>query len=404
MPKADKDKKIDVIVGIPSYNEAATIGFVAEQASEGLAHYFPDKKSIIVNVDNHSSDKTKEAFLNSKTSVKKKYISTPKDVRGKGHNFLNLFKYAVEVDADIIIVVDADLKSINKDWMDLLGRPVKDGYDFVTPLYTRHQFDGSITNHICYPTVFGLLNHDIRQPIGGDFAMSSKLVKHLLEQKWTGCIKQYGIDIFLTMNAILGDFKICQTSLGRKVHNASAPKLGVMFEQVIESLLDILVANKEKWMTGGNIEDIIKPKIYGDASMPEPQGLEIDVHDLKEKCSASYKEYLPYIQEVLGPYAVSRIGNMFRMDFFNLDVLLWTQIFYNLVYRYDNIRDESDKKKIINTLKPLYFARSLTFNYHTWKFNIRYAEEEVREQALGFATQRYYLWGLYGCDGKLKKK
>ena len=94
---------------------------------------------------------------------------------------------------------------------------------------------------------------------------------------------------------------------------------------------------------------------------------------------------------------------MFRMDFFNLDVLLWTQIFYNLVYRYDNIKDESDKKKIINTLKPLYFARSLTFNYSTWKYNIRYAEEEVREQALGFTTQRYYLWGLYGCNNNKNK-
>lgn len=398
-----KKKKIDIVVGIPSLNEAATIGFVAEQVSEGLSYHFPNRECIIVNVDNHSTDNTKEAFMRSKTSIDKKYISTAKDVRGKGHNFLNLFKYAVEVDADTVIVVDADLKSINRDWMDLLGRPVDDGYDLVTPLYTRHQFDGSITNHICYPVVFGMLSRDIRQPIGGDFAMSSKLVKHLLEQTWTGSVKQYGIDIFLTMNAILGDFKICQTSLGKKVHNASAPKLGIMFEQVIESLFDILVANKDKWMTGGSIDDIVTTKIYGDAAMPEPQGLEIDVRDLKEKCTASYNEYLPYIHEVLGPYAVTRIENMFRMDFFNLDVLLWTQIFYNLVYRYDNIKDESDKKKIINTLKPLYFARSLTFNYSTWKYNIRYAEEEVREQALGFTTQRYYLWGLYGCNNNALK-
>ena len=154
----------------------------------------------------------------------------------------------------------------------------------------------------------------------------------------------------------------------------------------------------------GDLDDIVKPKIYGDDSMPEPQGLEIDVHDLKEKFSAPTSNTSPYIHEVLGPCAISRIESMFRMDFFNLDALFWTQIFYNLAYRYDNMRDESDKKKIINTLKPLCFARSLTFNYHTWKFNIRYAEAEVREQALGFATQRYYLWGLYGCDNRMKKK
>lgn len=394
-------KTFDIVVGIPSFNEAATIGFVAEMVSEGLRYHFPDRNSIIVNVDNDSSDNTRQAFMNARTAVKKKYISTAKGVRGKGHNFLNLFKYAAEVKAEVIIVVDADLRSITKEWIELLGRPVLEGHDLVTPLYTRHQFDGSITNHICYPVVFGLFSTDIRQPIGGDFAMSSKFIRHLLEQQWSGAVKQYGIDIFLTMNAILGDFSICQSALGKKVHNASAPKLGVMFEQVMESLLDLLVANRNKWSTNGIERGHIEaPKIYGDPTMPEPQELEIDVRDLKEKCTASYREYLPYIQELLGPYAVSRIENMFRMDFYNLDVLLWTQIFYNLVYKYDKIKDPDDKKKIINTLKPLYFARSLTFNYNTWKYNIRYAEEAVREQALGFATQRYYLWGLYGCPPK----
>ena len=397
----NNNEKFDIVVGIPSYNEAATIGFVAEQVSEGLMYHFPDRKGVIVNVDNDSSDNTKQAFMDAKTAVKKKYISTAKGVRGKGHNFLNLFKYAVEVEAEIVIVVDADLRSITKDWMNLLGKPISEGYDFVNPLYTRHQFDGSITNHICYPVVFGMLATDIRQPIGGDFALSSKFVRHLLDQPWSEAVKQYGIDIFLTMNAILGGFKTCQAALGKKVHNASAPKLGVMFEQVMESLLDIIVANQDKWVMNG-VEQIVEPRIFGDATMPEPQGLEIDVRDLKEKCMDSYNEYLPYVHELLGPYAVSRIENMFRMDFYNLDVLLWTQIFYNLVYKYDQTDDIKEKKKIINALKPLYFARSLTFNYNTWKYNIRYAEEEVKEQALGFATQRYYLWGLYGCSQQKK--
>ena len=107
---------------------------------------------------------------------------------------------------------------------------------------------------------------------------------------------------------------------------------------------------------------------------------------------------------ILGPYAVARIDDMFRMDFYNLDVLLWTQIFYNLIHRYDHATEASERKKVINTLKPLYFARSLSFNYQTWKYNIRYAEAEIREQALGFATQRYYLWGLYHAHAEKGKK
>ena len=58
-----KIKQAEIIVGIPSYNEAETIGFVSEQASQGLEKYFPNKQSVIINLDNNSPDGTKQAFF-----------------------------------------------------------------------------------------------------------------------------------------------------------------------------------------------------------------------------------------------------------------------------------------------------------------------------------------------------
>jgi glycosyltransferase involved in cell wall biosynthesis len=74
--KVSKSKKYDVVVGIPSYNESDTISHVTEVVGEGLEEYFSDKKCIIVNVDNNSPDNTKDAFLDTKTRIEKKYIST----------------------------------------------------------------------------------------------------------------------------------------------------------------------------------------------------------------------------------------------------------------------------------------------------------------------------------------
>jgi GT2 family glycosyltransferase len=76
----------DIIVGIPSYNEADTISHPTNIASTGLLRYFPDKKSVIINVDNNSPDNTKEVFMNTPTEVPKIYISTPDGVKGKGNN------------------------------------------------------------------------------------------------------------------------------------------------------------------------------------------------------------------------------------------------------------------------------------------------------------------------------
>jgi len=55
-------KKYDVVVGIPSYNEATTIAYVTSIAGQGLAQYFPDRRNIIVNVDNCSPDDTRQRF------------------------------------------------------------------------------------------------------------------------------------------------------------------------------------------------------------------------------------------------------------------------------------------------------------------------------------------------------
>lgn len=399
--KKKQSNKYNIVVGIPSYNESDTISYVTKTVGEGLEEYFPDKKSIIVNVDNNSPDNTKEAFLDTKTRIEKKYISTAHGIRGKGNNILNLFNFAKQVGAEVIIVVDADLKSITKEWIEYLGKPVNDGYDYVTPLYSRHQFDGTITNHLCYPIMFGLFAVDIRQPIGGEFAFSSKFMKYLLKQPWTESTGQYGIDIFMSLNAVLGGFKICQSGLGTKVHKASAPKLGVMFEQVIETLLTTLVQNKNVWMIRNN-GDIFVPDTFGLKVLTEPQELEIDILDLKEKCKMEYSKYQTDIKELIEPYAFSRIHEMFEMETFDLTILLWTQIFYSLIYRYDISKNEEGRKKIINALKPLYFARSLSFNYHTWKYNVKYSENEIRKSALGFASQKYYLWGLYYKENKLK--
>jgi glycosyltransferase involved in cell wall biosynthesis len=129
----------EIIVGIPSYNEADSISFPTDVASRGLLQYFPNKNSVIINVDNNSPDATKHAFLNTPTKIPKIYISTPEGVKGKGNNFKNLFEAAVELNAKAVVVVDADLKSITPQWIQYLAEPIFAGFNYVAPIYVRHK-------------------------------------------------------------------------------------------------------------------------------------------------------------------------------------------------------------------------------------------------------------------------
>ena len=390
--------KFDIVVGIPSYNEADSIGFVTRNVDEGLSKYFPESRSIIINVDNNSPDNTKEAFLSTPTRARKLYISTPEGVTGKGHNFYNLFRKIKEFDAKICIVVDADLKSIKPEWIKYLGEAIKNGCDFVSPLYSRHEYDGSITNHICYPLTYGLTCMNIRQPIGGEFAFSGRLAEYWLGKTWDKMAKQYGVDIFMTQTALLGGFKVCQTVLGSKIHKPSAPKLGPMFTQVVTTMFKILLNNKEKWLS--HIEDVKKFPVTGDIKFESPQSVAIDYKAMKETSIYEFKINSDILKRVLERDVYNQLCKMYLRGNININSELWSRIIYDALHSFDTTNLNSS---LIEALKPLYFGRCVSFIKETLDLSSIESEKIIQKQARVFFHNRKYLLKKYEEHSKKKE-
>ncbi|MEA1970987.1 MAG: hypothetical protein U9N37_05140, partial [Thermodesulfobacteriota bacterium] len=133
---------------------------------------------------------------------------------------------------------------------------------------------------------------------------------------------------------------------------------------------------------------------YGLEMMMEPQNLSIDIIGLKKQCRDEYNTYQHLIKRYLGPYSYNRIHYMFMLDNYDLDIMIWSQIVYRFLFLFDGAPEET-KQEIIDALKPLYFARSITFDYTTFRYSIDFAEEEVKNQSQAFLSQRPYLMGLY---------
>src|SRR5207245_9514339 len=53
-------ERADIVVGIPSFRNAATIGHVTETAAEGLRRNFTNMRAVIVNADGGSEDGTRD--------------------------------------------------------------------------------------------------------------------------------------------------------------------------------------------------------------------------------------------------------------------------------------------------------------------------------------------------------
>src|SRR5262245_35701527 len=189
-------KKARLAVGIPTHQEADSVGNVARQVDGGLARLCDPADCVIINVDSASPDRTSEVFLNTPTLCRKESFIITEQPRGKGRNVLRFFEQCAELGVTALAIVDGDLRSVTPDWIEALLTPVLRGEaDYVAPLYQRHRFDGSTTNHFAYPLMRGYFGIGVRQPIGGEFAFSAELIEHILGQPVDETTLGYGIDI-----------------------------------------------------------------------------------------------------------------------------------------------------------------------------------------------------------------
>ena len=285
--------RADIMVGIPSFKNAATIGYVVRAAHAGLVQYFPDLHPVLVNSDAGSPDGTGRVVVETEppdyieqillvrptNRLQRVSLTYPEidGVGGKGAALRTIFEIADALQVQALVVVDSDLRSIVPEWIELLAGPiVKGGYDFVAPLYARYKYDGTITNTVTYPLTRALYGHRIRQPIGGDFGVSGDLVRHYLElDDWTADISRFGIDIWMTTSAITGGFAVCQTRLGAKIHDPKDPgsDLGPMFRQVVGTILRLADRYADQWLPISGSHDV---PAYGFERVIEPPPLEVN--------------------------------------------------------------------------------------------------------------------------------
>jgi glycosyltransferase involved in cell wall biosynthesis len=433
-------ERADIMVGIPSFKNAATIGYVVRAAQAGLVQYFPDLRPVVVNSDAGSPDGTQRVVVETEppdyverillvrpTNKLSRVSLTYPEVNGsggKGAALRTIFEMAAALQVQALVVVDSDLRSIGPEWIELLAGPIlKGGYDYVAPLYARHKHDGTITNNVTYPLTRALYGLRIRQPIGGDFGVSGDLVRHYLsEGYWTPEVSKFGIDIWMTTLALSGGFAVCQARLGAKVHDPKDPgaDLGPMFRQVVTTILRLAVANPDRWQPVRGSHDV---PAYGFERVVDPPPLEINVLRLLSEFSAAALTLGPTWAEMLSADTAAGIiglteeaGNVADVVRGAVDAgaaaapttaamaeagagfafpdALWARVIYDLVI---TARDQPEKLDgFVAALVPVYFGRVASAVIENRDLSTDRAEESVERQAREFERLKPYLINRWG--------
>ncbi len=430
--------RADIMVGIPSFKNAATIGYVVRAAHAGLVQYFPELRPVLVNSDAGSTDGTQRvvAEVEAPDYVEQILLVRPTNkldrltltypeidgVGGKGAALRTIFEIAAALDVQALVVVDSDLRSIVPEWIELLAGPIlKGGYDFVAPLYSRYKYDGTITNTVTYPLTRSLYGHRIRQPIGGDFGVSGDLVKHYLTlDDWTEDVSKFGIDIWMTTSALAGGFAVCQTRLGAKVHDPKDPgaDLGPMFRQVVSTILRLAVEHPSKWLAIRGSHDV---PAYGFERIIDPPPLEVNAIRLLDEFHGGSLSVAETWELMLAPEHAATVMTLAReaghladtarnrlglggegqtatpstaemaeaLAGFHFPDDLWARIVYDLILA--TRAGVAPVERMVAALVPLYFGRVGSFVIENRRQTTDEAEERVERQAREFELLKPYL-------------
>lgn len=364
----------DILVGVPTYNNCKTAGQVVRAVQVGFLKYFPRERTVLINPDGGSTDGTIDVVRNATVSDYRtlmtsqplrtlQRITTPySGGPGRDHALRTIFAAADLLRAKACAVVSAELQSVTPEWIEGLIRPVyKEQFDFVTPLYHRHKFDGLLINNIMYPMVRAVYGTRVREPLGKEFGVSARLAKTFLNSVLkTGHPARAGTDLRLTTSAIRNGYLICQAFLGPKIHapHYEEPDLATVFQRVVGTLFDCLESDESFWPARSASAPIPTFGFEYELSL-EP--VRVNRDRMLQVFRNGVREFAPILRPVLSPETLEAIQRLAETGETHVRFPddLWVKTVYEFAASYHHTVIHRDH--LMQALVPLYLGRTNSF-------------------------------------------
>src|SRR5438309_661057 len=400
----DRLTSADIVLGILSYNNAATIAQVIRTAQLGLADTFPANRSVVVHADGGSRDGTPalalEAAPDKDTLLQIAYPVFPAHrlspdyhgIPGKGNAVRAVFELAQKLQAKACVSMDADISDLTSRWTEALVQPVLDKeFDFVSPCYLRHKNEGTVINGIVYPLVRALYGKRIRQPIGADFAYSARLIGHHLQlPQWDSHVTGSGIDAWITTRTIAGGFKMAQAFLGTRTQTFSdpPPPLSAALAQVMGSLFTEMNRTAPVWQRLRASEPV---PTFGHDCGVAAESAPADVHPMIESFRLGYQNLQEIWQVVLPPATLFELKKLAARseDGYHFSDALWARIVYDFALAH-RIR-VMDRNHLLQAMTPLYLGWVASYALQVRDAAGPEVEQCIEAVCVAFETQKGYL-------------
>jgi glucosylglycerate synthase len=399
--------EVDILVGVPTHNNAKTIGPIVETIRAGILKFFPRERAAIINADGGSRDGTPElvasaaiddARPNSKLytlrtfhSISTQYASSP----ARGTALRTIMAAAELLRAKACAVISPESTQITADGLTTLLRPVyTEEFDLVLPTYSRHRFDGILLTNLLYPMTRALYGLKIREPYALDFAFSGRLGSQFLSQNaWHDETAQAGSETQFTLAAIAGEYRIRQSFLGAKEHvERHSADLVPAMRQTVGALFSTLETNFSSWNARTGSQPI---PTAGDEREFTLEPLRINRKRLREMFSTGVAELESVFQSILSPSTLAELQQLSRTEDvpFCYSAELWVKTVYEFAAAYR--KSVISRDHIIQALAPLFRGRAFTFLVENLNGSAHDVENNIESLCLEFERMKPYLLEIW---------
>jgi len=399
--------EVDILVGLPTHNNAKTIGSIVQTIRSGILRGFPRERAVIINADGGSRDSTPELVtgvsiddvrpasnlyaLRTLHSISTKYASSP----ASGAALRTILAAAELLRAKACVVMSPESVNIEPEWLSKFLRPIyDDGFDLVTPTYRRHKFEGLLITNLLYPMTRALYGLRIREAYPPEFGFSGRLGSQFLGHNvWSDGTDGAGVELRFTLDAIAGGYLIGQSFLGEKAHvERHAADLVPALRQTVGVLFSALEPDFPVWSavagsqpaptTGADHEVLLQP-------------LRVNRKRLREMFSTGVAELESVFQTILSPSTLAELQRIARLgeEDFHYPAELWVRTVYEFAASYR--KSVISRDHIIQALAPLFRGRVFTFLMENRNASAEDVENNIEGLCLEFERLKPYLLQLW---------
>ncbi|MGH9310955.1 MAG: glycosyltransferase family 2 protein [Vicinamibacterales bacterium] len=375
-PSVEDAAPADLIVGVPTYNHAGTIGAIVRSARAAITGEFHDLRGRIIIADGSSTDGTPAQAAaalgegrdsltvltipnRGNEGIELPYHGT---VSGRGRALHVLLEAARDSDARAVAALDGNAAGTTPAWVAALARPVLDGsFDFVAPRYRRHPFDGALIRSIVQPVFRACYGLQLEQPMATDFGCSRRLLEHVLNPGiWPGDGDHTLIDLWLAATAASGGFQVCEAAVGTRRRGAreEAQDLSGTIARIVGALFTELERRAAVWH---RVRGSTAVPLFGSLPDDTLEAPAVNPSLLLQSFRLGYRELADVWAEILPPATILELRRLAAApeETFRIDDHLWARMIYDfaLGHRLRVI----PRDHLLRSLTPLYLGWLASF-------------------------------------------